>query len=675
MDELARTGRPLTPRAEAAPGRTWIRVGVPILVAAALAALSAYEGYRVVARWGMLPPRLPSTVTVARGALTPTRSLVGVSYADVQAKLSFTTAALTTGTVVRSVDVALGERVSAGQPLVALDNRSAMRAVEQAGASLGAARIALEQLTTLAPSDVAAATQVVAAASASLQRAQNDRATLRRGSPADSIAAASQAALTAQNALAAAQTEVDVLQLRVRARSTAEELRRQLDAANAQLGAAESDLDARLAESASARFIAPAAEDVTKAVEERCRDIGNRDVCIDIAAAAPDLTALMAQLVARTSSARDLVPLESSFRRALAGATAAQAIEGSVFRQAQALAMRPGLQARHEATIFTITPYGTPTPDDLLTAARSRDAARQAADSAQERLRTLIGGPTIEELSNAEQGVSSARAALDAALAAQGALGSGGSSVALQQQRVLLAESALRSAQDALDDSVLRAPFDGVVATLSVRAGDAVVPGTPVVTVFDPAAIAVRLTVSDADIARLASGQLGVVRFDALAGQPYVVSIEGLGGAPNAAAGPPTFEVRARVLSSREVMDAGSRLDPLLPALGMARGANASDRAALLERIAAQPQPLVGVPGAIAFPDAPRASALLVPSTAIRRDGARPVVVVVGADGTTSERRVVLGASDGQATEVTDGLVEGEAVVERVAERAGSSAP
>ena len=54
---------------------------------------------------------------------------------------------------------------------------------------------------------------------------------------------------------------------------------------------------------------------------------------------------------------------------------------------------------------------------------------------------------------------------------------------------------------------------------------------------------------------------------------------------------------------------------------------------------------------------------LLVPNSAITRQGGPSYVRVVSADGTTEERAIQIGISNWQFTEVTEGLSEGEQVV------------
>ncbi len=116
------------------------------------------------------------------------------------------------------------------------------------------------------------------------------------------------------------------------------------------------------------------------------------------------------------------------------------------------------------------------------------DAQRTAFESAQAQLRqaeealSLIReGPRQEEIEAAEQAVKQAREALRQAELAR-------SQIELNQERVVAARAALAQARanyaflkNQLEDTLIRAPFDGVVADRMVDVGSMAGQGTPVV--------------------------------------------------------------------------------------------------------------------------------------------------------------------------------------------------
>lgn len=87
--------------------------------------------------------------------------------------------------------------------------------------------------------------------------------------------------------------------------------------------------------------------------------------------------------------------------------------------------------------------------------------------------------------------------------------------LASQKLTVVQRENALRDARETLSDSFIRAPFDGVVASVSVKRYDSVGSGTAVATLVTDQKIA-ELSLNEVDAARVASGDTATLTFDAL---------------------------------------------------------------------------------------------------------------------------------------------------------------
>jgi RND family efflux transporter MFP subunit len=90
-----------------------------------------------------------------------------------------------------------------------------------------------------------------------------------------------------------------------------------------------------------------------------------------------------------------------------------------------------------------------------------------------------------------------------------------------QYQALLAARARLALARKALADTVVRAPFDGVVAERLVSVGDYVVKGTKVATVMRTASLRVELTVPQSDIAAVAVGRDVDFTVDAYPGRTF----------------------------------------------------------------------------------------------------------------------------------------------------------
>lgn len=197
--------------------------------------------------------------------------------------------------------------------------------------------------------------------------------------------------------------------------------------------------------------------------------------------------------------------------------------------------------------------------------------------------------------------------------------------------RVAQAAASLDFARAQLAKTVLRAPFDGIVAELRSELGEWITPSPtgipmpPVLDLIDPSAVYVTAPLDEVDVARVRMGLPVRVSLDAFPGRtfpghvrrvaPYVLDLEKQNR---------TFDVDVELDDGPEVR----RLPP---------GASA-DIEVILES---------------------REAPLRIPSHAVNESG--KVLLVQG--GTLMERAVRIGIKGWEFAEVTDGLAKGDAVV------------
>ncbi len=159
-------------------------------------------------------------------------------------------------------------------------------------------------------------------------------------------------------------------------------------------------------------------------------------------------------------------------------------------------------------------------------------ALQQASDdyeAAKANYEALLRGATAEELAIARAAVEAARAQVEAAQAQAGQAqahldqllaGPRAEDIAVAEAQVAQAQTALAQAQAALEDAELVAPFSGTVAKVTVRAGEMVAPGQPVVFLSDLSRLQVETTdLNEADIWAVAVGQKVTLTFDGLPGK------------------------------------------------------------------------------------------------------------------------------------------------------------
>jgi HlyD family secretion protein len=190
--------------------------------------------------------------------------------------------------------------------------------------------------------------------------------------------------------------------------------------------------------------------------------------------------------------------------------------------------------------------------------------------------------------------------------------------------------------------TIVRAPFDGIVAKVNGELGEYLtpsppgIPTLPAVDLIDDACLYVSAPIDEVDAARLVVGMGGRITLDAYRGKHFGGKLRRI--APYVLA----LEKQARTVEVEVEFDRPDDIRHLL----------------------------VGYSADIEVVVDARDDVLRIPTTALM-PGSR--VLVLGADGVLEERRIETGLSNWEYTEVKSGLARGERVVTSL-ERAGVKA-
>jgi membrane fusion protein (multidrug efflux system) len=193
---------------------------------------------------------------------------------------------------------------------------------------------------------------------------------------------------------------------------------------------------------------------------------------------------------------------------------------------------------------------------------------------------------------------------------------------AQQYQALQAARARVSMARKALGDTVVRAPFTGLVAERLVSVGDYVTRGTKVAVVVRVNPLRAQLTVPEQFISAISPGQPITFEVDAYAGRQFEGKVQYVS---------PTLQADQRALTVEAVVpNAGNELKPGLFATARIQ----------------QPKPT---------------PAVLVPAAAVRTAGGTSRVFVVDGDH-VAERVVTIGQALDTLVEITNGLKAGERV-------------
>ena len=208
-----------------------------------------------------------------------------------------------------------------------------------------------------------------------------------------------------------------------------------------------------------------------------------------------------------------------------------------------------------------------------------------------------------------------------------------------QKSAVRVAQESLNAAQVQLDNTVVRAPFAGVVTVKAAQPGEMISPvsagggsiRTGIGTIVDMDSLEIQVDVSEAYINRVQPGQ----RVEAVlnAYPDWRIPAEVIAIVPTADRSKATVKVRIAL---------GTKDARIVPEMGV--------RVAFLES-----NPVAGD-----APPPPRG--VLVPADAIRQDGGKDVVFLLR-DGRAERRAVTLGGSLGESRQVQAGVSVGDSVI------------
>jgi RND family efflux transporter MFP subunit len=144
-------------------------------------------------------------------------------------------------------------------------------------------------------------------------------------------------------------------------------------------------------------------------------------------------------------------------------------------------------------------------------------AARQNRDRELANYNWLIALPSPQEIAAADATLALTKVQLEQAQAVVDQLAGGnGPDLALAAAALNEAEAQGAAAEADLAGLEVKAPFDGVVTQVKVKAGETVSAGSPLVVLTDPRALAAEVTVVEEDLPLLQSGQAVKLFFDAL---------------------------------------------------------------------------------------------------------------------------------------------------------------
>lgn len=402
---------------------------------------------------------------------------------------------------VAEILVQQGQTVTAGTELVRLDLADLQQNVLRATAALESARAELVKAETGARTEeIASAKASVAAAQANVT--SSELAVVIAGANVSSaegaLAEARAGALAAEEAIAIAQGD--------------------LSAARATYGATEARLQ-QVRAGASEEDLAIARQRIDQAKSELWAAQNQRDAIGGFDTESAEYEGARARVaVAETA----ITIAELQYQGLVKGATA------------QEIAIAEAEVAQARANIDTRSALLAQATSELERANARVTQAEASVEIAKAQLEQRAA-----DVSGAEAAVRQSQSQLDLLSA-----GTRSEDLAVARAQVASAEAGLAEAQNALNDAVLRAPYDGTVGELLVEEGELVVAQTTALRFGDLTRLQVRTTdLSEVDVDAIAVGQEAIVSIDALDGDEFGGNVSAIGTIAGDQRGDTVYEV------------------------------------------------------------------------------------------------------------------------------------
>jgi len=193
-----------------------------------------------------------------------------------------------------------------------------------------------------------------------------------------------------------------------------------------------------------------------------------------------------------------------------------------------------------------------------------------------------------------------------------------------QELSIRQKENSLTDAREKLADYTIRAPFDGIIAKVDIKNGEALSSGTVIGTIITKQQV-VSIALNEVDIAKVKIGQKAVLTFDAIDGLSITGEVAEIDTLGTASQGVVSYNVKIVFDLQDDRVKSGMSVSASI----------------ILES---------------------KSDVLLVSSSAVKIQGEANYVEVL-VNGVVQRKTVTIGSSDDTMTEITDGLSEGEEII------------
>ena len=326
-----------------------------------------------------------------------------------------------------------------------------------------------------------------------------------------------------------------------------------------------------------------------------------------------------------------------------------------------------------------------PSQEDINRLSKLETQAKENLDRRLLSLEDIKSGTDPDEISLAEENLAKTQLSLETVKK-----GTEENDLLSQQNDIAIQEYLVSQAEENLSKTKLFASFEGQISSINFKEGEFIGSGQSFVTLTDPLSTQMNIVASEAEFIEIEEGMYGIVALDSMPESPLIIQVMSILEVPNVQQGVVTYPVTARFIQGFEIITVIGNFAPLLqslagsidpssiPSFGQSDNTDANRRNRMegfdfnnLDKTAQQgiisnflssTLPAEGMNGTVTLLQKSVQDVLIVPSTAIVvQRGIAKVITSTNSSG-VEYKEVKTGLTDGENTEIIEGLLEGDSI-------------
>ena len=330
-----------------------------------------------------------------------------------------------------------------------------------------------------------------------------------------------------------------------------------------------------------------------------------------------------------------------------------------------------------------------PSQEDVDRLAKLETQAKESLERRLLSLEDIKSGTDPDEIALAEENLKKIKLSLENVKK-----GTDENDLLSQQNDISIQQYLVLQAQENLSKTKLFASFEGQISSINFKEGEFIGSGQSFVTLTDPLSTQMNIVASEAEFIEMEEGMYGIVALDSMPESPLIIQVMSILEVPNVQQGVVTYPVTARFIQGFEIITVIGNFAPLLESLagsmgsGMLEGMmpagmegrmstmrdrtsggmrggidlkNLSSDSPLLSFLSNE-LPAEGMNGTVTLLQKSVQDVLIVPSAAIVVEKDITKVIISTNPSGIEYKEVKTGLTDGENTEIINGLIEGDSI-------------